>query len=145
MHPWYLFNPGKCNSCLTFHLFRKSYHAFSIHILIHHTCASLAHFYIIHSYLFGLNISLHTGKPYNAFNPCTQAYTNIDKYSTCKFTACTFFHVIHTHGHFKLLYPSSQRSYNHSYDKSHRNTQHYVSLSVESLQSFTWKVSQTYS
>jgi hypothetical protein len=137
MHPWYLFNPGKYNSCLTFHLFRQSYHAFSIHILIHHTCASLAHFIsFIHIYLVLISVFI-LGNLITHSIPCTQAYTNIDKYSTCKFIACTFFHVIHTHGHFKLPYPSSQRSYNHSYDKSHRITQHHVSLSIESLQSFT--------
>ena len=116
MHPRYLFNIGTRNYCLTFHIFRNTYHTFSIHILIHHTCASLPHFYIIHSYLFGLNISLHTRQPYNTFNPCTQEYTNIDKYTACKFIACTFFHIIHSHGHFKLPNPSSQRSYIHSYD-----------------------------
>jgi hypothetical protein len=150
MHPWYLFNLGKCNSFLTFHLFKNSYHSLSIYILIHHTCASLAYFYIIHSYLFGLNINLHTRQPYNAFNPCTQAYTKIDKYPICKFTSCTFFHVIHSHGHFKLPNPSSQRSYihscdsligvldtmftspmidyNHSHGKSHIHIHHYVVL-----------------
>ena len=75
------------------------------------------------------NLSLHTGQLYNAFNPCTQAYTNIDKYSTCKFSTCTFFHVIHTHGYFKLPYPSSQIYYNHSYENSHRNIHNYVAFS----------------
>jgi hypothetical protein len=61
-------------------------------------------FNIIHSYLFGLNINLHIKQPHNALNPCTQSYTNITKYSSCKLISCTCFHV--NHGHIKLPDPS---------------------------------------
>jgi hypothetical protein len=134
---------GKYTSCLTTYLIRQSYYILYMYIYMCVCVCITCTFYLIHSYLFGLNISLHIGKPYNAFNPCTQAYTNIDNIHHASSLLAPLFHVIHTHGHFKLLNPSSQRPYNHSYEKSHRNTQYYVSLSVESLQSFTWKVSQT--
>jgi hypothetical protein len=75
---------------------------------------------------------VYTRKPYNTFNPCTQAYTCIHIYLAWKFTDCTFFHVYHTNWHFKIPYDPSLRSYNHSHDKPHRDTPIYVSP-------FSWK------
>jgi hypothetical protein len=67
------------------------------HTHTHNACASLAHIYIIHSYLFGLNINLHIRQPYSAFTSCNQAYAYIPGYSAHKFIGCTPFSMSFTH------------------------------------------------
>jgi len=76
MHPWYSFNFGKCNSCLTFHSSGPSCWAFSILTLLHHTCASLARS-IYHSYLTGMSTRLLNMKLLGALNSCTIHHTGL--------------------------------------------------------------------
>jgi hypothetical protein len=76
MHPWYLFNFGKCKSCLTFYSSGPSCWAFSILILLHHTCALIARC-IYHSYLNSMSIRLLNRKLLGALNSCTTLYTGL--------------------------------------------------------------------
>jgi hypothetical protein len=76
MHPWYSFNFGKCKSCLTVHSSGPSCWAFSILILLHHTCALLARS-IYHSYPTGMSIRLLNRKLLGALNSCTIHHTGL--------------------------------------------------------------------
>jgi len=149
-----LFRSCKYKSCLTFHLFWHSYHAFKnvyvhLHICRYITCTFLPNSSLFigsyyHSYLKTIHIHPHgySHKPFissfivgklimHSIHVLKHPFTSMDVQH-----ASSQLHLFPCHSHtweFQTSTPSSQRYYNHSHDKSHRNTQHHDSLSVESL------------
>jgi len=128
----YSLNLGKCNSCLTYHSSRQPYCAFSIHISLHHTCASLSYlisfipnWYYYHAsyqkasqYIKYMHSSVNTHKP--------------NQHASCKLIACTL-SMSCMHMGISDFWILLQGYCWHPYDKPHRDTQHQVSLSVETL------------
>jgi hypothetical protein len=108
MHLWYSLNLGKCNSCLTYHSSRKPYCSFSIHISLHHTCASLSHLisFIPNWYYYQAS--------YQEASQCIKyMYSSINTHKPNQ----TFimqahflhpFHVMHAHGHLRTSRSSSK-------------------------------------